>query len=331
MKKRPVLAVILATASAGALPGLYGPDPDAQRAPQDSTAAPVIPTTPADVERALVKVSREYEQARQRLQRLQRNTKQADAQTLAYGRALVRKTRAGLLPVGGGFQSLVDHATALERLRRAVARALSHQRSLEQRRGDLGRELEKLRNQRSQLEAQRQALSQASTALAAAQDRALAFERAFSSSGPSSHTAVYGAGVGPMDPAELAAGFAAMKGRLPFPLPGRTEVLPARRPGSDGPGLEMRAPTGSPVRAVYSGRVAFADEYAAYGKTVIIDHGNRYYTVTGSLQELGVSAGEELVAGARIGTVGGTGRGAGIYFEIRHGVQTIDPGEWFGI
>jgi septal ring factor EnvC (AmiA/AmiB activator) len=283
------------------------------------------------VERALVKVSREHEQARQRLQRVQQRSKQAAAQTLAYGRALVRKTRAGLLPVGGGFQALVDHATALERLRRTVARGLAHQRSLEQRRAEIGHELETLRDRRAQLEAQRQALSQASTALAAAQDRALAFERAFSSSGPSSHTAVYGAGVGPADPAELAAGFTAMKGRLPFPLPGRTEVLPARRPGSDGPGLEMHAPTGSPVRAVYSGRVAFADEYAAYGKTVIIDHGDRYYTVTGNLQELGVSAGEDLAAGARIGTVGGIGRAAGIYFEIRHGVATIEPGEWFGI
>jgi len=225
----------------------------------------------------------------------------------------------------------VDHATALERLRRAVVRSLAQQRSLEQRRAALGRDLEALRNQRAQLDTQRQALSHASTALAAAQDRALAFERAFSSSGPSSHTAVYGAGVGPTDPSDLAAGFAAMKGRLPFPLPGRTEVIPARRPGSDGPGLEMRAPAGSPVRAVYSGRVAFSDEYAAYGKTVIIDHGDRYYTVTGNLQELGVSAGEDVVAGARIATVGGVGQNAGVYFEIRLGVETIEPGEWFGI
>ncbi len=77
-----------------------------------------------------------------------------------------------------------------------------------------------------------------------------------------------------------------MKGRLPFPLPGRAEIRSARRPGADGPGLEMRVPRGSPVRAVYAGRVAFADSYAAYGKTIILDHGNSYYTVSANLEDI---------------------------------------------
>jgi septal ring factor EnvC (AmiA/AmiB activator) len=174
-------------------------------------------------------------------------------------------------------------------------------------------------------------MAQARTALLAASDRALAFQRAFESSGPAQHTAVYGAGVGPSDPSELGTGFAAMKGRLPFPLPGRAEIRSARRSGADGPGLEMRVPRGSPVRAVYAGRVAFADTYAAYGKTVILDHGNSYYTVSANLEDVLVKAGDEVTAGTRIASVGDMGQGAMLYFEIRVGTDTVDPAEWFGI
>ena len=122
-----------------------------------------------------------------------------------------------------------------------------------------------------------------------------------------------------------------MKGRLPFPITGRSEIHSARRPGADGPGLEMRAPRGTPVRAVYPGRVAFADSYAAYGKTIIVEHGDRHYTVSANLDEIAVKAGEDVTTGARIGSVGDTGQGSMLYFEIRVGTETVDPAEWFGI
>jgi murein hydrolase activator len=157
----------------------------------------------------------------------------------------------------------------------------------------------------------------------------LGFERAFTSQGGTAHTAIYGAG--PADPADVASGFASMKGRLPFPLAGRTEIHSARRSGADGPGLEMRAPRGTPVRSVFPGRVAFADDYAAYGRTVILEHGGGFYSVSANLDEIAVSAGEDVLAGARLGTVGDTGAGSLLHFEIRSGADTLDPAEWFGI
>jgi septal ring factor EnvC (AmiA/AmiB activator) len=323
---------MLATASAaGALPGLSGSNTPTVRAPADSTTN--IPTTPQEVEEALGAVTGDERETRRQLERLGVEAKRTTARTIAYGRAYVRKARAGLLPVGGGFEKLVDHATDLERLRRIASRSLDRQRRLQERRAALSKQLDALRARRAQLEVQRQTLARAQTALMAAQDRSMAFQRAFSSSGPATgHTAIYGSGVGPSDPVELAAGFAAMKGRLPFPLPGRTEVVSASRPGADGPGLEMRAPAGSPVRSVYPGRVAFADEYAEYGKTVIVDHGGRYYTVSANLARVGVQVGDELPAGSRLGTVGeAPGRPPGLYFEIRYGAQTVDPAPWFGI
>jgi murein DD-endopeptidase MepM/ murein hydrolase activator NlpD len=300
VKKRPVLAVVLATASAGALPALTGGEhPTTQSAAEPAS----LPSSPLGVETRLMSITRQHRALTGQLEQLTRRGREVHARTAAYGRAYVRRARAGLLPVGAGFQALVDHAAALERLRRAVARGLSEHRRV----------------------------AQASTALMAAQDRARAFERAFASSGPVSHTAVYGSSVGPTDPSELSAGFSSMLGRLPFPLSGRAEVVTATRPGSDGSGLEMRASLGSAVRAVYPGRVAFADEYAAYGETVIIDHGDRFYTVYASLDQIGVSAGEDVSAGTALGTVGDSGSGPVLYFEIRRGAETIPAAEWFGI
>jgi septal ring factor EnvC (AmiA/AmiB activator) len=179
------------------------------------------------------------------------------------------------------------------------------------------------------LQAEQAALARAEDALLSAQDRERAFQRAFETSS-SGHTAVYGA-QGPSDPRELSVGFSAMRGRLPFPIAGRAEIKSARRSGADGPALEMRAPLGTVVRAVYPGRVAFADAYAEYGKTVIIDHGNRHYTVSANLGSIDVRVGDEVVSNTRIGSVGDSGTGALLYFEIRVGTETVDPAEWFGI
>jgi septal ring factor EnvC (AmiA/AmiB activator) len=45
-----------------------------------------------------------------------------------------------------------------------------------------------------------------------------------------------------------------------------------------------------------------------------------------------VRVGEEVGAGARIGTVGRSKTGQGVlYFELRHGADTVDPSRWFGI
>ena len=156
-----------------------------------------------------------------------------------------------------------------------------------------------------------------------------AFERAFLGGSFDDHTAVYGAS--PNGLSAAASGFASLKGQLPFPLAGRSEIRGSRRAGSNGPGFEMRAPAGSAVRAVFLGRVAFADTYADYGLTVIIDHGAGYYTVSANLREIEVKVGDDVKGGERIATVGGGSAGSMLYFEVRVGQETADPAEWFGI
>ena len=99
-----------------------------------------------------------------------------------------------------------------------------------------------------------------------------------------------------------------------------------------GPGLEIHAPAGTVVRAVFAGRVAFADRYGPYGRIVILDHGDHYYTVSGDLDEIDVKIGQDLGAGERLGTVGDDGQGAMLYFEVASRLAGRSrPAPWLGL
>ena len=108
-------------------------------------------------------------------------------------------------------------------------------------------------------------------------------------------------------------------------------MRPARREGTDGPGLEIHASLGAAVRAVFAGRVAFSDKYGTYGRMVILDHGDHYYTVSGNLAGVDVKVGDEVSAGERIGAIGDDGEGPLLYFEVRHGTETVPPSPWLGL
>jgi septal ring factor EnvC (AmiA/AmiB activator) len=269
---------------------------------------------------------------------------------LARGRVMYRLVRVGLLPVGGGFDSLLDHATKMERARRALEEDMAEFRNMGDRKIAVTKKLDELATRRAPLELEREAAAKARAILGEAEDRRLAFERAFeTSTGAGDYVAVYGGGApGPVGPEPAGPeGFRGMKGRLPFPIAGRAEIRSVRRPGASGPGLEMVAPVGTPVRAVFSGRVAFADRYDPFGQIVILDHGDHFYTLMGDLGSIEVRVGDDLSGGAKVGTVGrasaqGDGSaaaggdppragGSALYFEVRHGSSTIEPGPWLGL
>jgi murein hydrolase activator len=281
----------------------------------------------ADLERLRSSAERDERALKHRLEEIAKETLLADGRILARGRSYVRLARAGLMPVGEGFDALVEHAARLERLHHGLEADLARSKALAAERLAVAEKLGEVRARVGTLEEQQRVVSRAEDALRSQEERERAFADAFVAG---SHTAVYGA-VGPSDPALSGDGMAALRGRLPFPLAGRSEIRPARRASSDGPGLEMRAPRGTPVRSVYAGRVAFADTYADYGRTVIIDHGHRHYTVSANLDAIDIEVGDELAAGARVGSVGDSGNGPRLYFEIRVGKDTVRPEEWFGI
>jgi len=306
---------------------------DAQRAP--TTLGAPLPQSQAALalaalDRRIADLDAEEESTKHELSGLGGKLSEAHARTILRGRAFYRLTRAGMLPVGGGFDALVTHAMHVERARRALISDIGEEKRLHERGADLARGLERVARDRVALAGQRTAMDSARIAMADEERRRKAFDRAFeaSSAGASDYVPIYGgASAEPATPG----GFQTAKGRLLFPVLGRAEVRAAHREGTDGPGLEVHAPQGAVVRAVYSGRVAFAVRDGPYGRNVIVDAGEHDFTVNGNLASVDVKVGDDLGAGDRVGTVGDDGQGAMLYFEIRHGAETIPPGAWLGL
>jgi septal ring factor EnvC (AmiA/AmiB activator) len=267
---------------------------------------------------------------RDELEDVHRDERATRAFSVARGRAYVRLARAGLMPLSDGFEALAAHASRLERLRRALARDLAHERKLVSRRLEIARAIQDLENMQP---AERDSMARARTAIVAAEERDEAFQRAFQSDwSPPGRTAVYGAQPSPAHvAAERPGGFAAQRGHLPFPLAGRAELDQVPSPSGSGKALLMASTFDAPVRAVYAGRVAFADDYPELGYTVIVDHGDHYYTLSAHLARITVEVGEELESGQRIGTVGTHDQKPALLFEVRAGQSTLNTAEWFGI
>ncbi len=91
-----------------------------------------------------------------------------------------------------------------------------------------------------------------------------------------------------------------------------------------------RAPAGTSVKSIFSGTVAFAGTVPGYGKTLIIDHGDHYYTVYSHNKELQVHEGESIQQSQVVALSGTAGKelGDGLYFEIRHFSEPSDPKAW---
>lgn len=100
-------------------------------------------------------------------------------------------------------------------------------------------------------------------------------------------------------------------------------------------GVGIKAPAGSPVRAVKDGTVVLAGPFEGYGPTVVLSHGDGFYTLYLYLEEIGVVQGREVRSGQVVGTVGGTDtpEGSHIEFQIRapsggEAPQAMDPIQW---
>ena len=83
-------------------------------------------------------------------------------------------------------------------------------------------------------------------------------------------------------------------------------------------GLDIAAPTGSPVVAPASGEVVLAEKDIYFtGGTIIIDHGMGINSAYSHLQSVTVKVGQQVKQGQQIGTVGATGRATGPHLDWR--------------
>jgi murein hydrolase activator len=81
------------------------------------------------------------------------------------------------------------------------------------------------------------------------------------------------------------------------------------------------------VRSVYFGKVAFLGEVPGLGKTVVIDHGDHYYSTYASLEQISVKKGDAVKENDLLGSAALVGAQR-VYFEIRHFSEPLDPGAW---
>ncbi|HEX9145702.1 MAG TPA: peptidoglycan DD-metalloendopeptidase family protein [Candidatus Binatia bacterium] len=132
-------------------------------------------------------------------------------------------------------------------------------------------------------------------------------------------------------------GLGALRGKLDWPVKGEliSGFGKARHREVEAEvfhnGIDIEAPIGEEVKAVEKGTVVFADRFSGYGKMVIVDHGNRYYTIYAHLSEILKRNGDAVSRGEALGRAGDSDSlsGAKLYFEMRKDGRSIDPVPWF--
>jgi len=127
--------------------------------------------------------------------------------------------------------------------------------------------------------------------------------------------------------------FAKLRGKLAWPVAGKLVASfgQTRAGGLKWDGVLLAGAQGTPVRAIYHGRVVYADWLSGLGLLTIIDHGDGYLSLYGHNERLFKEVGERVTAGDTIATLGDSGGrpSPGLYFEIRKGGHPIDPRPWF--
>jgi murein DD-endopeptidase MepM/ murein hydrolase activator NlpD len=97
-------------------------------------------------------------------------------------------------------------------------------------------------------------------------------------------------------------------------------------------GVDLRAESGSAVRATAAGKVTVAEYTGGYGNMIEVDHGGGITTRYGHLAGYAVAPGERVESGEMIGRAGSTGRSTGshLHYEVRINGEPINPTRFLG-
>ncbi|GAA2595553.1 hypothetical protein GCM10010435_88200 [Winogradskya consettensis] len=147
------------------------------------------------------------------------------------------------------------------------------------------------------------------------------------------------AGVSPIGGLDLGEPFVVQKRKVkPLPLwinpmpEGSVTSCFGERWGRLHAGVDLAAPSGTPIRAAGAGVVVSAGPADGYGNAVLIDHGNGYLTHYGHMSVITVVAGQQVKVGDQIGNEGSTGHSTGphLHFEVHKGTykNPIEPTQW---
>ena len=133
-------------------------------------------------------------------------------------------------------------------------------------------------------------------------------------------------------PIPAAQPFADLKGALPMPVTGTPSNRFGGRRNADirWRGWLIPAEEGESIRAVHAGQVIYADWLRGQGLLIVIDHDDGWLTLYAQNHSLMRQVGDRVAAGDVIARAGASGGHdvTGLYFEVRHQGQPVDPALW---
>ncbi len=129
------------------------------------------------------------------------------------------------------------------------------------------------------------------------------------------------------------------KGKMAPPINGKVvsqfeeEITNRLGISSISKGIAIAAPSGTIVKAIHEGEVIYSGYLRGYGNTIIVNHGYQYYSVTSRIERLLVKKGDKVNEQTEIGLMGDTATlmSEGLYIEIRHDSENLDPLLWLDI
>ncbi|MDQ3730194.1 MAG: peptidoglycan DD-metalloendopeptidase family protein [Actinomycetota bacterium] len=121
-------------------------------------------------------------------------------------------------------------------------------------------------------------------------------------------------------------------GQMIWPVDGALTSPFGPRWGRLHAGIDIAAPSGTPIRAAQSGNVTLAEYYGGYGNYTCIDHGGGLSTCYAHQVRLGTTEGATVKQGEVMGYVGNTGASFGdhLHFEVRVNGTPVDPMGYLG-
>ena len=116
-------------------------------------------------------------------------------------------------------------------------------------------------------------------------------------------------------------------GKFIWPINGKVTSVFGIRGGRRHDGIDISAKSGTPIKAVGSGRVVFSGKMRGYGNLILVRHKEDFFTAYAHNKRNKAKKGQAVKRGQTIATVGRTGRATGnhLHFEIRNGQRARNP------